>query len=174
MIRITNNFNFGILPFAFLCFTSYLVFAQPTVFKADPDGAKQFFDNVLFPYWDWYARQDFFSGDNGDRERFAFWELVPLSFASFPEASQRAIQWRPSKIDYLRRFVHDAVNDSTLRYPNEPTELLISLLEFDPYPPRQKKDWHRSWDSLKDTGARRLNDLEDALARKGVSLDENV
>lgn len=139
--------------------------------NAQEESAKNFLDTVVFPFWDWCERQTFFSSDNGDKERFAFWELVPLSFASFPEACRRAIQRRPSKIDYLGLFVRNAVNDSTLRYPNELTDLLITLLEFDRNPHWQEKDWRRSWNALKDTGARKLTDLEDALARKGISLD---
>ena len=139
--------------------------------NAQEVSAKRFFDNIVFPYWDWCARQDFFSGDNGDKERFAFWELVPLSFASFPEACRRAIQRRPSKIDYLGLFVSAAVNDSTLRCPDELTELLIALLEFDPYPHGQEKNWRQSWNALKDTGAKRLIDLKNVLAKRGISLE---
>lgn len=139
--------------------------------NAQEESAKQFFHTVVFPYWDWCARQEFFSGDNGDRERFAFWELVSLSFAAFPEACRRAIQTRPSEIAQLGSFVHDVVNDSTLRYPNELTDLLIALLEFDRNPRWQEKDWRRSWDALKDTGAKRLTCLEDLLAKKGISLE---
>jgi len=138
--------------------------------NAQEETAKQFFAEVLFPYWDWCVRQDFFSGDNGDRERFAFWELVPLSFASFPEASGRAIQWRPSKITHTSLFVRDAVNDSTQRFPNELTELLIALLEFDPYPQARTKEYHRSWDVLKGTGVKRLTDLKNTLAKKGIDV----
>jgi hypothetical protein len=96
-----------------------------------------------------------------------------LSFASFPEASRKAIERRPSKIEHLGLFVEDAVNDSTLRYPNELTELLIALLEFDPYPHWQEKDWRRSWQALKDTGATRLSELENTLAKKGISVEVN-
>ena len=139
--------------------------------NAPEESRKRFFDTIVFPYWDWCAQQDFFSSDNGGTERFAFWELVPLSLGSFPEACRRAIQWPPSKINHLGLFVGDAVNETTLRYPNELTELLIALLEFDPCPQWQDKDWRRSWQVLKDTGAKKLTDLEDALARKGISLD---
>jgi hypothetical protein len=139
--------------------------------NARAESANKFFDTIVFPYWDWCARQDFFSGDNGDKEQFAFWELVPISFESFPEACRRAIQRRPSKIVQFGLFVEDAVNDSTLRYPNELTELLIALLEFDPNPHWQAKGWRRSWQALKDAGAKRLSDLENMLARKGVPVE---
>jgi hypothetical protein len=141
--------------------------------NAQEESAKKFLDTIMFPYWDWCAWQDFFSGDNGDKERFAFWELVPRSFASFPEACRRAVQRRPSKIAHLGLFVHDAVNESTLRYPNELTELLIAVLEFDPYPHWQEKDWRRSWQALKDTGAKRLSHLQNTLAKKGISVEVN-
>ena len=139
--------------------------------NAQAESAKKFFDTIVFPYWDWCARQDFFSGDNGDKERFAFWELVPVSFESFPEACKRAIQSQPSKITDVGLFVQDSINDSTLRYPNELTELLIALLEFDPNPHWQENDWRQGWQALKDTGATRLKDLENTLAKKGISVD---
>jgi hypothetical protein len=133
-------------------------------------NAVKFFENVVFPYWDWCIRQDFFSGVDGDRERFGFWELVPLSFTLFPEASRRAAKWRPSKISHFALFVRDAVNESTRHYPNELTELLIVLLDLDPHPHWQERDWQQSWHALKDTGAKRLADFENSLAKKGISL----
>ena len=139
--------------------------------NAQEESAKRFFNDVLFPYWDWCAGQDFFRTDNGDNERFAFWELVPRSFASFPEACRRAIQRRPSKVSHLGLFVRDAVNESTLRHPNELTELLIALLEFALNPVWQEKHWRASWNALRGTGVKKLTDLEDLLARKGISLD---
>lgn len=142
--------------------------------NAQEESAKRFFDSILFPYWDWCARQDSFRIDNADKERFGFWELIPLSFASFPEACWRAHQRRPSTIDNLGLFVREAVNDSTLSYPNELTELLIALLELDFHPQWQEEDWRASLKALRSTGARRLNDLENALARKGISLDPNT
>jgi hypothetical protein len=141
--------------------------------NAEEESVKRFFDNIVFPYWDWCARQDFFRSDIADKERFGFWELVPYSFAIFREASQRAIMRRPSTIDYLGLFVRDAVNGSTLRYPDELTELLIAALECDPHPQWQEKDWRQSWYALKDTSTKRLTDLENALAKKGISLVEN-
>lgn len=142
--------------------------------NAQEASAKGFFDSIVFPYWDWCERQDFFRGNIADKERFGFWELVPLSFSSFPESYRRALQRRPSAIDNLGLFVPDAVNESTLRYPNELSELLIAALECDPHPQWQEKDWRQSWHALKDTGARRLTDFENALARKGISLDPNT
>ena len=148
-----------------------LVYNWKTHLKnAQEENIKKFFDTIVFPYWDWCAQQDFFSGDNGDNERFAFWELVPLSLGSFPEACRRAIQRQPSKINRLGLFVGDAVNEATLQYPNELTELLIALLEFDPNPHWQEKDWHWSWQTLKNTGAKKLTELENTLERKGISL----
>ena len=142
--------------------------------NAQEASAKGFFDSIVFPYWDWCERQVFFRGNIADKERFGFWELVPLSFSSFPESYRRALQRRPSTIDNLGQFVPDAVNESTLRYPNELSELLIAALECDPHPQWQEQDWRQSWYALKDTGARRLTDFENALARKGISLDPNT
>ena len=139
---------------------------------AEEANAIKFFKNIVFPYWDWCARQDFFCGTDGDRERFGFYELVPLSFALFPEASRRAAEWRPSKIPESALFVRDAVNDATRCYPNELTNLLIALLDVDPHPHWRERDWQQSWLSLKDTGAKRLADFENVLARKGISLEE--
>ena len=98
--------------------------------NAEEANAVKFFENVVFPYWDWCARQDFFRGAEADKERFGFWELVPLAFTAFQEASRRAIQSRPVKPYDVGLFVRDAVNDATLRYPNELTELLIAFLDF--------------------------------------------
>jgi hypothetical protein len=143
--------------------------------NASDESAKKFFDKILFPFWEWCTRQKFFSSDDGNKERFAFWELVPLSHTSFPEASRRAIQWQPSRIDHFGLLVHDLVNESTQQHPNELTDLLVALLNFDPHPHWQTKDWRRSWEALKDSGARRLREFENALARKGISLDgDNV
>ena len=141
--------------------------------NAEEANAVKFFENVVFPYWDWCARQDFFSGADGDKERFGFWELAPLSFASFPEACRRAMQRRPSKIDHVGLLVQDAVNDSTLRHPNELSELLIGLLDFDSSPHWYEADWRKIWHTLKSTGTKGLIDLENALARKGISFGDN-
>jgi hypothetical protein len=139
--------------------------------NAQEASAKGFFDSIVFPYWDWCERQDFFRDDITDKERFGFWELVPHSFKSFPEACLKAIQRRPSTIAHLGLFVRDAVNDSTLGYPNELTELLIAVLECDPHPQWQDKDWREGWHALKNSGAKRLTDLENALAKKGILLE---
>ena len=139
--------------------------------KAEEKSAKKFIESVILPYWDWCQHQDFFRGDTADRERLGFWELVPFSFESFPEASRRAIQRRPSKIDSLGLFVRQAVNDSTLRYPDELTELLIAGLECDPHPEWQDDEWRSNWHALKNTGAKRLIEFKNALAKKGISLE---
>jgi len=139
--------------------------------NAQEENVRRFYDAILFPYWDWCARQDFFRGDSADKERFGFWELVPLSFASFPEARRRAVERRPSTVDHLGLLVRDAVNESTLRYPDDLTELLIAVLECDPHPQWQDKDWREGWHVLKNSGAKRLTDLENALAKKGVPLE---
>src|SRR5262249_19255005 len=138
--------------------------------NAQEESVKRFFDNIVFPYWSWCTRQDFFQGKDSDRERFGFWELVPFSFASFPEASRKATQRRPSTIDNLGLTVHEAVNDTTLRYPNELTDFLLVLLELDSHPHWQEEDWRKSWNALKDTRATRLIDFENALAKKGISV----
>lgn len=138
--------------------------------NAEEANAVKFFQNVVFPYWDWCVRQDFFRRAEGDRERFGFWELVPLAFTAFQEASRRAIQSRPVKPQDVGLFVRDAVNDATLRYPNELTELLIAFLDFDPSPHWHEADWSKIWPRLKNTGANRLVDLENSLARRGISL----
>ncbi len=46
--------------------------------NAEEESAKEFFDNIVFPYWDWCARQDFFRSDMADKERFGFWELCHI------------------------------------------------------------------------------------------------
>ncbi len=135
------------------------------------DTAKIFFETIIFPYWDWCASQDFFSPDNGDEERWAFWELVPLSSACFPEAAKRAVRRQPSRIDHMHALVRDAVNDSTLRYPDELTDFLIALLDLDQNARWQEKDWGNIWWKLRDTAATKLRDLENALAKKGISLE---
>ena len=138
--------------------------------NAEEANAVKFFEKVVFPYWDWSANQEFFRNADGNRERFGFWELVPLSFASFQEACRRAIQNRPLNLTHVGLFVRDAVNDATLRYPNELTELLITFLDFDPAPQWYQSDWSKIWPRLKVTGALKLFDLENALARKGISV----
>ncbi len=50
---------------------------QSHLANAQEDNTKNFFERILFPYWDWCGQQVFFSGHDGDNERFAFWELVP-------------------------------------------------------------------------------------------------
>jgi hypothetical protein len=142
--------------------------------NAKEDTAKIFFETIIFPYWDWCTRQDFFTGNHGDNERFAFWELVPLSSAYFPEACRQAVQKRPSKIEHVGLLARVAVNDSTLRYPDELAELLIALLDVDAHPLWQERDWRHSWRMLKGTGTRRLVDLENALAKKGIPLEDGA
>jgi hypothetical protein len=139
--------------------------------NAQEESVEKFSDAILFPYWDWCARQDFFRGANADKERFGFWELTPFLFTYFSHACDRATQRRPSTIDHLGLFVRDAVNESTLRYPDDLTELLIAALECDPHPQWQEEDWRESWHALKKSGAKRLTDLENVLAKKGISLE---
>jgi hypothetical protein len=139
--------------------------------NAQEESVKKFSDAILFPYWDWCARQDFFRGANADKERFGFWELAPFLFTYFPDACGRATQRRPSIIDHLGLFVRDAVNESTLRYPDDLTELLIAVLECDPHPQWEEEDWREGWHALKNSGAKRLTDLENALAKKGVLIE---
>jgi hypothetical protein len=139
--------------------------------NAQEESVKKFSDAILFPYWDWCARQDFFRGANADKERFGFWELTPFLFAYFPDACGRATQRQPSTIDHLGLFVRDAVNESTLRYPDDLTELLIAVLECDPHPQWQEDDWREAWHALKNSGAKRLTDLENALAKKEIPLE---
>ena len=83
------------------------------------------------------------------------------------------MQRRPSKIDHVGLLVQDAVNDSTLRHPNELSELLIGLLDFDSSPHWYEADWRKIWHTLKSTGTKGLIDLENALARKGISFGDN-
>ena len=141
--------------------------------NAQEESVEKFSDTILFPYWDWCARQDFFRGANADKERFGFWELTPFLFTYFPDACGRATQRQPSTFDHLGLFVRDAVNESTLRYPDDLMELLIAVLECDPHPQWQEEDWREGWHALKNTGAKRLTDLENALAKKGISLEKN-
>ena len=139
--------------------------------NAQEESVKRFSDVILFPYWDWCARQDFFRGANADKERFGFWELTPFLFTYFPDACGRATQRQPSTIDHLGLFVRDAINESTLRYPDDLTELLIPVLECDPHPQWQEEDWREAWHALKNSGAKRLTDLENALAKKEIPLE---
>ena len=142
---------------------------QSHLANAQEDNTKNFFESILFPYWDWCEQQVFFTGDNGDNERFAFWELVPRSSACFPEAYRRAIRLPPSKVAHIGLFVSDAVNDSTLRYPNELTGFLIAVLELDEHPLWLEKEWRESWKALKDAGANNVTEFENSLARKGIT-----
>jgi len=94
-------------------------------------------------------------------------------FAYFPDACRKATQRHPSKIDQLGLFVRDAVNESTLRYPDDLVELLIAVLERDPHPEWEEEDWRKGWHALKNSGAKRLSDLENALAKRGIPLESN-
>ncbi|MEW6669034.1 MAG: hypothetical protein AB1512_27815 [Thermodesulfobacteriota bacterium] len=141
--------------------------------NANPDSAERFFHKVVFPFWEWCSCNDFFIGDDGNRERFAFWMLLPYSNNAFPEASRRAIDLKPSKkLESTHWFIRALTTESMLKYPNELVELLLVLSELDPYPHLEDKEWRAIWNKLKDKGPKRLNDLENALARRDVALRE--
>lgn len=137
--------------------------------NAREGNTKNFFESILFPYWDWCGQQGFFSGDDGDNERFAFWELVPRSDACFPQAYQMATHWGPTKVPDVGLLVREVVNDATMRYPTELTGLLIALLELDEHPHWLEGDWRASWDAVKHSGASNIAEFENLLARKGIA-----
>lgn len=138
---------------------------------ARPDNADEFFRTILFPYWDWCARQSFFAKGTGDNERFGFWELLPYANSSFPEASRRAVQYRPLKHETFGMFVEEIVKDTALKYPDDLLDLLIVLLEMDAHTYLQKKEWQAAWEALKGTGSGKLDILANVLARRDISLD---
>lgn len=141
--------------------------------NAQETSAIQFFEKVIFPYWDWCSRQHFFNGPEGSWERFGFWELAPLSFEYFPEACQRALNRRPSILPHTGTFLSDVINDSTSCFPDALAELLIAFLDIDINPHWHMKDWDRGWRLLKNAGTKRLMDLANALAKKGISPEHN-
>jgi hypothetical protein len=136
--------------------------------NVDASRAKEFFDEIVLPYWEWCGRQTFFSASQGDRERFGFWELLPYSYAAFPEACRKAVQFRPTSISFPHLFVRELSSAAVLEHPNELIELLIVLGELDPNVHWEEKEWRQLWEALKMVDAKRFTELTNVLARKGI------
>lgn len=140
--------------------------------KSQKHLAVSFWEDIIIPYWDWYERQHYLALPDGDTERFKFWELLPLSHEAFPKAVKRAIRLAPSRLDQVYRFPERLLktNFSTL-YPEEFSNLLLVFIQVDQNPLWHNDVWEKLWDSVKNSGTKKLAKLRDELARKKVISD---
>jgi hypothetical protein len=131
--------------------------------------AESFWNTIIIPYWDWCERQRYLALPDGDTERFKFWDLLPLSYEAFPKAAKRAIHLAPSRLDQVYAFPERLLktNFSTL-YPEEFSNLLLVFIQADQNPLWHKDVWEKLWDSVKNSGTKKLTRLRDELARKKV------
>ena len=139
--------------------------------SGDPGRAKQLFDEIVYPYWEWCGRQSFFNSPEGDRERFGFWELMPYFDLSFPQAARKAVELRPSSIQFPHLFVRELNRPAMLGNPNELVEVLVALLEADGRAEWEGNEWRRLWEGIRERAPSRLEDLRNMLARRNVLRD---
>ena len=140
--------------------------------KSQKHLAESFWDTIVIPYWDWCEHQHYLALTDGDTERSKFWELLPLSYDTFPKAVKRAIHRPPSSLGQVYSFLKRILKtDFATRYPDEFTALLIVLIQIDQYPYGNKDNWGKLWHSIKDSGAKKIGELRDELAKKKV-IDE--
>jgi hypothetical protein len=137
--------------------------------KSQKNLAESFWETIIIPYWDWCERQGYLALPDGNTERFKFWELLPLSYEAFPKAAKRAIRLAPSQLNHVYRFPERLLktNFSSL-YPEEFSNLLFVFIQAIQNLLWDKDVWEKLWDSIKNSGTKKLAKLRDELARKKV------
>lgn len=138
--------------------------------SATPEVAVAFFEKLIFPYWDWCATQPFFSNITGQKERFFFWKLLAHSYTAFPMAVKKALERLPQASNSLHLFIDELTNDSMLEYPEDLVDLLNAWATISEHPQWNEKEWRKVWDKLKIANPKNLDQLENNLARRGLTL----
>ena len=137
--------------------------------KAESKIAQDFFNLAVFPLWDWFnspaSRDILFS----DEIRFEFWYLLPYSFNQFPKAVNSAVERSPQNFLHVRSFARNLLKTNyASSYPDKYVNLLLSYVQFVDKPEYMKKEWKLLWESIKDSGATKLNELQEILARNDL------
>ena len=140
---------------------------QQHLARAEKPVAESFWNRIIIPYWDWCERQRYLALPDGNTERFRFWELIPYSYQLFTKAVKKAVNFAPSGLDDVYLF-HDELlkTDFSVLYPEEFASLLLAFIQVDQNPRWHKDEWEKLWNSVKNSGAKRLGKLKDELARK--------
>ena len=140
--------------------------------KAEKPIAESFWNTTIIPYWDWCERQRYLALPSGNTERSKFWELIPYSYQVFTKAVKRAVNLAPSGLDRVYSFLEELLKtDFSAIYPEAFTNLLLAFIKAEQNPRWHKNEWEKLWDSVKNSGAKRLGKLKDELARDGVIIN---
>ncbi|MBW2004818.1 MAG: hypothetical protein JRI72_09430 [Deltaproteobacteria bacterium] len=140
---------------------------QQHLARAEKPIAESFWNTTIIPYWDWCERQRYLALPDGNTERFRFWELIPYSYQVVTKAVKKAVNLAPSGLDHVYPFHKELLKtDFSVLYPEEFTCLLLAFIQADQNPRWHKDEWEKLWDSVKNSGAKRLGKLKDELARK--------